>query len=352
MNHAKTMTFPRLGALALKSIAAIPAAAGGPCTASTFHTRIGRAGLALVLCILTGATASAAASKLAHPKILGPRYRAAQAPNPGYELIKLEVPGSVGGQAVDINNSRTVVGVYFDTDGGQHTFIWDRGEYKKIIHPGDPITSVTSITDSGRILFGNWGTNTVQHAGTYDTLTGEWKQLPDFPGKPLNIGDRINNRGVAVGQACEGTFDMLPVNCVGWIWTGSQYEFLTIPYTTEPIPQGINDRGQIVGLYLQTPPFGYRAFLYDHRRATLLLPDTDSVAYDINNQGDVVMLIEVDPTQLFVPALYDRGKVSLLPLYPGTIQTLWLGLNDRGDLAGVGYVDFSSPPIAVVAFRK
>jgi uncharacterized membrane protein len=126
---------------------------------------------------------------------------------------------------------------------------------------------------------------------------------------------------------------------------------LSIDNTSEPVPQGINDRGQIVGLYLQTPPFGFRAFLYNRGEATVVLPATDGVAYDINNQGEVLMLIEVDPTQLFVPARYDKGSVSLLPLYPNSIQTLWLGINERGDLAGQAFTDFFSPPMPVVALR-
>jgi uncharacterized membrane protein len=266
-------------------------------------------------------------------------------------LIRLQVPGSIGGVAVDINNRGTVSGVYFDPLGGQHTFIWHRGEYQKVIYPGLPITSVASITDSGRILFGNWGTDTLQHAGTYDLRTGVWTPLPDYPGKPINTGWKMNNAGVAVGQACEGTFTM-PFNCVAWIWNGRGYQTLSVAGTSDPVPQGINDRGQVVGLYLQTPPFGYRAFVYDRGEATLLLPTTDGVAYDINNQGEVLTLIEVDPTQLFVPAKYDNGSVSLLPLYPSSIQTLWLGINERGDLAGQAFTDFFSPPMPVVALRK
>jgi hypothetical protein len=308
--------------------------------------------IAALMCIVTPAISSGADHKSRQPKIVGAgSARAAKAADPSYQLVRLEVPGSIGGIAVDINNGGTVVGVYFDTVGGQHTYVWDRAEYEKIIFPGASITSVVSITDSGRTLFGNWGTSTVQHAGTYDLRTGVWTPLPDYPGKPINIGWKMNNAGVAVGQACEGTFEM-PVSCVAWIWTSGGYDVLKIATTSDPIPQSINDRGQIVGLYLETPPFGYRAFLYDRGSATVLLPTTDGVAYDINNQGEVLMLIEVDPTQFFVPAVYEKGSVSLLPLYPSSIQTLWLGNNERGDLAGEALADFFSPPLPVVALRK
>lgn len=270
-----------------------------------------------------------------------------------YEVITLPRPDGVYGTATDINNSRTVAGVYVDAQGGTaSSFIWEDGVLTTIQHPGSELTGMGSITDSG-ILFGSWGSMTAQVAGTYDPRSDTWTPLPpvEYNGtvKPLNLGGQINNSGTAIGQACEGTA-FAPVNCVAWLWNGSQYEFLAMPGSPETVPFGINDRGQVVGLFLVAPPFGYKGFLYERGTYTELLAGTDSVAYELNNRGQISMQVEVSAGELFKPALYYRGTVSLLPLAEGSIQTGYFGMNERGDLAGQAFTDFASS-YPVIALR-
>ena len=319
------------------------------------RSSIRKAPAAILAGLLTVAAASAAGPHI-------DRYRtvraaapsdALKAANNDYRIVRLDVPDSVGAIAVDINNRGVVGGTYVDANGGEHTFLWDGAEYKKIISPVYPITSVPSITDSGRTLFGNWGTVDRQIAGTYDVRTGSFNALPDFENKPINLGYDMNNAGVAVGHACDGTL-LEPFNCVGWIWTGTQYQRLEIEGVASPLPHGINDRGQIVGLYLKTPPFDFKAFLYEGGKGRILLQDTDAVAYDINNQGDISMLIEVSPQLPFIPALLESGftEPKPLPSYPGSFTTLWVGMNERGDFAGFAPDPLLPERIALVLLRK
>ena len=117
-----------------------------------------------------------------------------------YEFVNILIPASDVADVIpiDINNRGTVSGIYTDTSGGIHSFIWRDGRTTIIDYPGALITSVATITDSG-ILFGNWGSLKEQHAGYYNLSTGEWTQLPDITGYPILIGQKATESGDAIG---------------------------------------------------------------------------------------------------------------------------------------------------------
>ncbi len=313
----------------------------------------------LLTLTLMGAPLSFAAGYL-HPRAAKTAHSRAveiePAPEDRYDLQRLPVPeGSAVALAVDINNRGTVAGISTGANGAQETLLWSRSGalLRRIQFPNAFITSVAAIDDAEKISFGNWGNLVRQTAGTYDLRTGEWSTLPAIEGKPLNIGWSINNAGNAVGQACEGRFDA-PVHCMLWMWDSRSktYEFLTIPGATDPIPYALNDRGQIVGNYLQTPPFGYRSFLYDSGETQPVLPDIDASAFGLNDQGEIVVMMEVTEGELFQPVILDQDTLTFLPRWTGAFGTSWLALSERGDLAGIAYDDPMSPPYPLVARRK
>lgn len=268
-----------------------------------------------------------------------------------YILQRIPLPaGYFGGQAIEINNRRTVSGNLFHANGID-TFTWQIGESAKIIKkPSTIITAVSAITDSG-VLFGSWGSINEQVAGFHHPASGRWIELPPFPGKNINIGQKANNAGRAVGYACNGDW-FTPIDCIVWVWNGKQYETPPLPSGLFAILNGINEAGQAVGAYLVQPPFDYKSFLLDGNTSTDLLPNVDSSAYDLNNSGAVVLNFEVDPNMLFVPAVLQKGNLALLPLHPGAFGTTYLGLNDRGDFSGLAYDDLVQPPYPVIALKK
>lgn len=267
-----------------------------------------------------------------------------------YEVTRIPLPAdAIGGVAAFVNNTRTVSGTYFTAAGKETTFLYSKGQLERIAKPGADIASVPSVADGGQIFYGNWGTLTHQQAGTYNRKTGEWKAFPDIPGKPLNVGWVMNNSGRAIGEACEGLFNN-PTGCINWFWNGSQYEFLTFPGLAQTQIRGLNDKGQISGSYLLAPPFDVRSFLFEDGTLIPLFDNTDSSANGINDQSQVLLMLELSPVELFRPALYDAGEVTMLPLYPASLQTSWIGLNERGDMAGIYFNSFNEPPQPVVAW--
>lgn len=276
-------------------------------------------------------------------------YRTASADS-AYRIEKIPLPpDAFAGLALDINNRGTVAGMFFKASGDR-TFVWDKNGLREISKPEEPITAVASIAHTGA-LFGNWGSIAEQTAGFYLPQQDRWIPLPSIPGKPMNIGQRANNAGVATGMACEGDW-FQPLNCTFWIWNGKSYEFPELPSSPALFLDGINERGQAVGRYLVTPPFGFRSFVLSGEKLDIVLPDTNSAAYDINNRGDIVLNFEIDPTILFVPAVLQGGKLDLLPMFPGAFGTTYIGLNDRGDFVGLAYDDLQSPYYPVVLLSK
>jgi uncharacterized membrane protein len=273
-----------------------------------------------------------------------------------YDVKRVPLPdGFPGGIAIDVNNRGTVAGMLFAGDGKDQTFIWNSGDeaVRVIRHPDAEITAVASITDSG-LLFGNWGSFEEQVAGFHNPTTGQWKELPAYPGKKLNFGQRANNAGFANGNACNGTWDA-PDECVWWIWDGKEYKAPALPGGLFVVIEGLNEIGQIAGRRLLSPPFNFRSFILDGATSKDILQGVKSSAYDINNRGDVVLNYEAEPNTLFVPAVWSRkGDLTALPLFPGAFGTTYIGLNDRGDFVGLAYDAPTDPrdSYPVVALSK
>jgi hypothetical protein len=235
----------------------------------------------------------------------------------------------------------------------EYTFLWDGGNLQTIQYPGAQHTSVPGINASG-LLFGNWGNDTEHTAGFYDPKRDVWRPLPPIPNKPLNFGVRATDSGVALGYACEGTW-FQSENCIMWLWTRGAYEFLSISADVG-IPTHINNRGQIVGHTLNPPDFTiFTGFLYDRSGFSLLFPpginSLEVIPRAISNSGAILMHGETDPEIYWQPFISERGRVTFLPEYASGGQTTYLGMNERGDLAGLFATGFPEYQ-AIVAYRR
>ena len=223
------------------------------------------------------------------------------------------------------------------------------------------MTLVFGLTDNN-LVFGNWGSSTVQHASTYDLRTGIFTDLPDISGKPLNLGYRMNEKGVAIGAACEGDLASLDgaTDCVGWRRDGDHYTFFTVTGTAQggagTVPNSIDDSDLEVGFWdTATKPFDAHAYVRDKHGFAQISPFglENAVAYDVNARGQILMLAPLDPNAYWRPLLWERGQAVALPLYPNFTDshTIYTGINDRGDLSGF-WLDQDFLPFSFVAIRK
>jgi len=274
-----------------------------------------------------------------------------------YRFVTIDAPGASGTGPTGVNNPGHVSGWYFDTffgdAGNTHGFLWQNGAFQTVDYPGALVTLLGPVSDSGLIM-GESGTETIQHAATYNTHDATWTNLPDIPGYPMNFGQGINNSGVGSGEACTGNI-FVSSNCVGWTWDRGAYSFFTDP-EGDPTqggtsPEAINNAGQLVGYFLDASgvPHG---FLKNGNSFTTIDPPGASftLAYGINDRGDIVGFY-FDPTG--TSHGFVRGSDGQFTTFdvPGASGTALFGIDDRGDLAG-GYRDQAGNLHGLVAFKN
>jgi probable HAF family extracellular repeat protein len=124
---------------------------------------------------------------------------------------------------------------------------------------------------------------------------------------------------------------------------------ITYSFTTLDVPgsaagttevYGINDQGQVVGIFGQAG-VGFRGFLYSGGSfTTLSVAGADfTTGYDINNSGSIVGTSGSSSGLVSHGFLSSEGTVTPIDV-PGASKTSLSGINDLGQMVG-GYVDAS-----------
>lgn len=148
----------------------------------------------------------------------------------------------------------------------------------------------------------------------------------------------INNRGVIVGDYLEddadATYHGFPRDARG------RFTTIDLPGAKATVASRINDRGQIVGRYYQTTPFRgpdarFRGFLLDRGKVTRIdVPGAaQTQAVGINNLGQVVGEYQT-PDGSYHGFLWHKRRFTTIDL-PGAAGTSLVDINDRGQILGL-----------------
>jgi len=233
-------------------------------------------------------------------------------PTPSFAFAPLDFPGAGVTQVRGINNSGQIVGSYgannnaLAGDGDSHTlgenlhgFLYNKGVFTTIDHPGANWTYPQAITDSGKVA---------GFIGQYD------------------------QRGWAIGQI------------IGYLQDGSSFT----DYQEEGrnmFVQDAADQGPIVGFALDSGGAG-PGFIYDKgsftninkpgSAGTYLTGTTETGVILGAGTGGFFTVRRGVLTPLQVPSGYFNGVVTTVD-FPGADATEVHGLNDRGDVVGVYY---------------
>jgi probable HAF family extracellular repeat protein len=252
-----------------------------------------------------------------------------------------------GTSAMGINDRGDIVGTYYDANWGGHGFVLSGGRYTTLDDPNAAPaafggTLVFHNNDRGDIVGAYIAVNGTEHGflfsnGRYTTLDAT---LAGPGGNTAAYG--INNAGQIVGFFSTADGSVLG----GFLLSDGQYTALNVPDASYVLPTGINDRGQVVGLYFDAS-FNGHGFLYSNGQYTTV-DDPDaantsdfgsaSYAYGINDRGQVV------------GEFYDANAIAHsyvatpAPGHSAAAQTslvgvsLLLGKQDRpfGDWVGLG----------------
>jgi probable HAF family extracellular repeat protein len=185
----------------------------------------------------------------------------------------LDVPGSSSTWATGINASGQIVGSYSDGTGS-HGFLLDNGSYTTLDVPGSTGTWANGINASDQIV------------GSYSDVSGNAHGFLLDNGSYTDIGFNyalgINDSGQIVGVVEVFVYDIWYVS--SYLQDNGSVTRLDVPGSGETDVRGINNSGQIVGLYFGDA--GYHSFLLDHGRYTMVRLPTGLTG--INASGQIV----------------------------------------------------------------
>jgi uncharacterized membrane protein len=194
-------------------------------------------------------------------------------------------------------------------------------------------------------------------AGGFLYRKGRFTPLARIPGAEQQLHYAINDRDEIAGTYVDAGAELGPD---GVYPPDAVHAFVKdrrgrvtgfdVPGGGSPLPQGINDRGRIAGIYLDSDGI-QTGFVRDRHGAVtkISLGPIGTKARDVNDQGDVVGIYgEPAANELgYVVRGYlrDRNEKTTTIAIPGAAETSPYAIDDRGRIAG-SYLDAGVTPDA------
>jgi probable HAF family extracellular repeat protein len=272
---------------------------------------------------------------------------------PAYTFKTFDVPGEAptsdvngGTSFFGINNRGEIVGDYgvageYLADGVTHVvagFLLEKDQFIDVAIPGAAWTEVYAINDHGVAVgdymddLGNWWNFVRAPDGTIELLP---PVVPGAQGNSEGIG--INNEGTIVG-----TFRLSapPPNNYGiagsggFIFKDGVYTMFDYPTAIGTHPTGINDHGEIVGIWKDANNVRHGFLLRDGSFSSLDVPAAVGLTFaeGINNAGEVVGRY-LDSNSVLHGFVLSKGIYTTLD-FPGASDSVAFGLNDQGQIVG------------------
>jgi len=195
--------------------------------------------------------------------------------------------GAAFSQARNINDRGDVVGTYIDGQGNLHMFLLSQDVLTNIDFPGGTGTFQLSggINDSGTIVGDFFDSAGALHG--FVLRAGVFTQI-DVPGAVDTQPLGINARGDIVGDWDTN------INTTGHGFVLTKFgQFISFdepsaaPESTAAT--GINDKGEIVGVYSDPAGVGHCFLAVDSNFTTIDFPGADTTAcWGINNKDEIV----------------------------------------------------------------
>jgi len=238
--------------------------------------------------------------------------------------------------------------------GGQNSIAYGANERGQAVGLAE-----TSSTDPNAEDFCGFKALGLPSAGT-TCLPFLWQYAITVPlptlGGNNGVANRVNKHGTVAGYAENTTLDptcpgpqKLQFKPVIWV-DGEAQELPTSPGDLEGLAEAVNDNGQVVGASGACAAFNVNSYM-SLQPLHALLWETGTVtdlgnlggtghgggilAYNINNQGQVVGLSDLHGDTSFHAFLWARGTgMQDLGTLPGDASSFAIGLNDEGDVTG------------------
>jgi probable HAF family extracellular repeat protein len=227
--------------------------------------------------------------------------------------------------AYGINDAGTVVGNTY-INGQSHATIWT-GSGTTVLGAN---TYATAINDSGEVTGSN--------GQAFVETDGQVQNLAMPSGMEWSAAYGINGAGEVVGdgELANGTFR-------GLIWSpdGSVVMLGTFGGSSSQATD-VNDNGEVVGFASLANGYQHAFSAMDDMLINLGTLGESSYAYGVNDTGEIVGYSYLDNGAQHA-FLYDDGSMldlnSLLPANSGWVLEEALGINNAGQITGMGLYD-------------
>ena len=162
-------------------------------------------------------------------------------------------------------------------------------KYTSIDYPGATSTGVYGLNDRGEAV-GQATVGATTIGFTYNTKKSTFTVLPNVPGAPITNTLAINNAGVVVGSAGDGTDDR------GIILDKGAFSFFTNPGWALTSGRGISNNGLVAGYSSDSTGSSSVGFIYDpsDNSFSQFLPSAYTSAQGINSRKQVVGHVTLD----------------------------------------------------------
>ena len=320
------------------------------------------AAVAVAVALAVGATPAsadpppAAAGTTSHG-FLAKRGRFTAIEHPGATTVPATPNGQAGTATTGINDRGQILGVYEGRDRVIRHFVRDgRGRFTRInearlLAPGQ-FDEFVDINNRGQIVGFYNDDQRVTTTGFLRTRRGRFVDI-DVPGSQVTGPLKINDRGQVVGIYVDGDAEpnadgTTPAGVLhGFVREDGDYETIDVPGAAATFPTGINNRGQMVGSYIDAEG-AYHGFVRDRRGAVATLPEAPGVdpvsggtqPASLNERGQIVGLA-YDAEGGSRAFLFERGRFTMID-GPEAAYTRALDINNSGQIVG----DYGTKPPA------
>jgi uncharacterized membrane protein len=248
--------------------------------------------------------------------------------------------GQTGTGTLGVNDRREILGVYESRDRVVRHFVRDRkGRFAIIDDPpgtsGDGLSyEAVDINNRGEIVGFYNDDQGATTTGFVRSRRGRFADV-DVPGSLATGPLRINDRRQVVGLYVDADGAVH-----GFLWDDGNSETIEIPGATATVVLGINNRGQMVGSYVDADG-AYHGFLRERRGGITTLPQAPGADPGaggtqpamINDRGQIVG-VAYDARGGSRAFLLDHGAFRLLDGTRDAIYTRALDINNRGQIVG------------------
>lgn len=206
--------------------------------------------------------------------------------DPQGNFVTIDVPGATGTFAADVNEKGDVTGSFRGTDRHTHGFVQRDGIISTFNVPGSRFTAAVGMNNQGQIVGEYESADRGFHGFVLDSETGLFTTIDRGPG----VGLFASSAAFAINNSSEigGTF-FDPDTFRAYLLKNGSFRDLDVPGQGDATIEGLNDRGDAVGIYNDVNLLQHGFVLSHGNFQTVDLPgESNTFALGINASGAIV----------------------------------------------------------------